>query len=1064
MSLRPTRPDVKIVDARYQQPDDEGQQLTSRAGEGAPPSRPSRARQLVSQRANGIQLSDQTIAPSQQPELPRVGADLPTLDHVSQQRYHSSRLDRSASRRSQASFVEDESVPIPPPPYHLPSVLRQPSYYSASERRHVRQASSSEYGAPYDPSHYDQFHSGEDVELADIAFSTFHEDFAALHRVRNVSNKSASSLLPSFDAVIEVCINVPRSLYRRIDVLNDRTGRRTEQIYATAAELSSYAMVLGKLRDVLSGSLQLISLTAFENINSILLSSKKALCKIESVITTSRRTPANFFRRDRLDTSLGKAKSVRMNLECLKTSLAAITSTIILANRIEDRIAADNQKSFNASISTGSSSHKIVEEESAQIYELDSAVETIIVSLENDIIANYHAIARWQEAELTDNRPLYLNGVGTSMASSISPAARWIEGLVPPLPVKTIRRSMLPPPRSGALTLGTLEGDPSSSRVKVENAADEARIDGVIQLLLQKWTQSSTSRSSQTDTSLFKSGKEAVEMTEGTRDGKMSKDIGNDSGQEIDPATKVPSCLETHFSSVEYLNSDDASVGHLQREVDTILPEIESFGSGDEDEEDKNKHSSRLQKSKSLFSRVSSDSGDSLKLLGSPNKGRVDFQVDEEDVAGPEDILRRFVPPESHAVAFDETASLHVYNGPGTSPKSRNNDEKEELESLPKAGWEENDFMFEPTYSTDEGKDDSASSIKARSPARERREFGQYYYGSAPIRGSQQRFRSRSANGSTGFAETINDSSSEGPRSSSSRYRSGRRERSRRSRDESAGSRSSGHISPRRRPQEDEAYRTIMSNSARSKRDPQELGAEHFSAQSAKAVFHESDEVMEGIEPKPFHAFHESQTEESINNDTRDRDRSARSPGRWARDPEHNVLPTPETDTWEPEDGDWDTFNDLSKEGDFYNTKSIELSFVGEAYNGLTRDQSRLDIPPGTTRIICYIPPNSRTQINTEDDPTSDWMTFVIPPGTVKVTMHGVGGGTHETTWQRYNGVRRCKFKPDGDGPGSDTTIKALPPARSESARSTRIRGWEAVDLLALGSLVFALSVSVAAI
>lgn len=47
---------------------------------------------------------------------------------------------------------------------------------------------------------------------------------------------------------------------------------------------------------------------------------------------------------------------------------------------------------------------------------------------------------------------------------------------------------------------------------------------------------------------------------------------------------------------------------------------------------------------------------------------------------------------------------------------------------------------------------------------------------------------------------------------------------------------------------------------------------------------------------------------------------------------------------------------------------------------------------------------------------TKDWAIVDVPPGTKRVEMEGVGGAKEEVTWQRYNGVRRSKFIPDGAG------------------------------------------------
>lgn len=73
--------------------------------------------------------------------------------------------------------------------------------------------------------------------------------------------------------------------------------------------------------------------------------------------------------------------------------------------------------------------------------------------------------------------------------------------------------------------------------------------------------------------------------------------------------------------------------------------------------------------------------------------------------------------------------------------------------------------------------------------------------------------------------------------------------------------------------------------------------------------------------------------------------------------------------------------DDVQAEADFYNRKVAERAYIGEAYNGATKDWAIVDVPPGTTRV----------------------------------KMDGVGGGSQEVTWQRYNGVRRSKFISDDD-------------------------------------------------
>lgn len=69
---------------------------------------------------------------------------------------------------------------------------------------------------------------------------------------------------------------------------------------------------------------------------------------------------------------------------------------------------------------------------------------------------------------------------------------------------------------------------------------------------------------------------------------------------------------------------------------------------------------------------------------------------------------------------------------------------------------------------------------------------------------------------------------------------------------------------------------------------------------------------------------------------------------------------------------------DTESEADYYSRKQDERAYIGEAYNGATRDWAIVDVPPGTQRV----------------------------------RMDGVGGGSEEITWQRYNGVRRSKFVP----------------------------------------------------
>lgn len=76
-----------------------------------------------------------------------------------------------------------------------------------------------------------------------------------------------------------------------------------------------------------------------------------------------------------------------------------------------------------------------------------------------------------------------------------------------------------------------------------------------------------------------------------------------------------------------------------------------------------------------------------------------------------------------------------------------------------------------------------------------------------------------------------------------------------------------------------------------------------------------------------------------------------------------------------------DRIRDDDSEADFYARKTEERAYIGEAYNGATKDWAIVDVPPGTERV----------------------------------KMDGVGGASQEVTWQRYNGVRRSKFLPERD-------------------------------------------------
>jgi hypothetical protein len=73
---------------------------------------------------------------------------------------------------------------------------------------------------------------------------------------------------------------------------------------------------------------------------------------------------------------------------------------------------------------------------------------------------------------------------------------------------------------------------------------------------------------------------------------------------------------------------------------------------------------------------------------------------------------------------------------------------------------------------------------------------------------------------------------------------------------------------------------------------------------------------------------------------------------------------------------------DYTEEAEYITSKIDSRGRMGEAWNGATKDWTIVDVPPGTERV----------------------------------KMDGVGGGSADVTWQRYNGVRRSKFIPERDG------------------------------------------------
>lgn len=105
-------------------------------------------------------------------------------------------------------------------------------------------------------------------------------------------------------------------------------------------------------------------------------------------------------------------------------------------------------------------------------------------------------------------------------------------------------------------------------------------------------------------------------------------------------------------------------------------------------------------------------------------------------------------------------------------------------------------------------------------------------------------------------------------------------------------------------------------------------------------------------------------------------------------------------------------FRDDEGEADYYARKVNERAYIGEAYNGATKDWAIVDVPPGTERV----------------------------------RMDGVGGGSAEITWQRYNGVRRSKFIPERErdhdsGSGSVRGEREAPTGMEISIRTERREG-----------------------
>lgn len=93
----------------------------------------------------------------------------------------------------------------------------------------------------------------------------------------------------------------------------------------------------------------------------------------------------------------------------------------------------------------------------------------------------------------------------------------------------------------------------------------------------------------------------------------------------------------------------------------------------------------------------------------------------------------------------------------------------------------------------------------------------------------------------------------------------------------------------------------------------------------------------------------------------------------------------------------------VNEEGDYLTSKIDSRGKMGEAWGGATKDWTIVDIPPGTERV----------------------------------RMDGIGGGSTDTHWSRYSGVRRSQFVPERDGAPA---LAPAPVPREPSPQPTRDR------------------------
>lgn len=129
-------------------------------------------------------------------------------------------------------------------------------------------------------------------------------------------------------------------------------------------------------------------------------------------------------------------------------------------------------------------------------------------------------------------------------------------------------------------------------------------------------------------------------------------------------------------------------------------------------------------------------------------------------------------------------------------------------------------------------------------------------------------------------------------------------------------------------------------------------------------------------------------SDEEIHIDTRSRSRGP------PRAEERSIAISRPRSLSPPRHNQYDDDDEIAAEAEYYNRKALERAYPGEAFNGATKDWAIIDVPPGTERV----------------------------------EMKGAGGGSQEISWQRYNGVRRSKFK-TGDREYATDFGEPAPPA-----------------------------------